>query len=114
MALHGDITLSKIRQGVQHQKPFRAGNVSGIAVDKTEYYPTGRLDQENAQYFRDLVRTDVIDYVLYSYGTPIAMRFKLTGWWGFFDQTHSVSTKNHINTFKRFMEKDKYFEIEVG
>lgn len=58
-------------------------------------YPhTGRLAEESEDIFRDDRAHDDIEYVIYSYSTPIAWRTR-TGFWRVPRDKYSVTTSKH-------------------
>lgn len=75
MALHGQ-TPDKIRAAVRELKSFHIGNVSGT----TQLEGCGRLPQEHADALREADRCGKIQYILYSYSTPMAWLLDGEGW----------------------------------
>ena len=54
---------------------------------------SGRMSESDAKRMRLIESLTVIDYVVYSYGTPIAYRFN--GEWVVPDAKYSVTTSKH-------------------
>lgn len=83
-------------------QPFRAGaRGSTIRGEVTGGDTAGRLEGSAEELFNHHVNTNQIDYVVYSYNTPIAWRHSLTGDWHVPTQRHSVTTAKHQNAIRR-------------
>lgn len=77
---------------------FKASALSGVNVNTSGLQGAyGRLDPEEFARFK-AVETQV-DYVVYSYGTPIAWR-TAEGWY-VVEQKFSVTTSKHQNYVRR-------------
>ena len=69
-------TNKKASEYIQHRINFTASNFSGfITTSQQTKYATGRLPSDVVLQ----LQLDEIDYVIYSYGTPIAWHGKF-GW----------------------------------
>jgi hypothetical protein len=93
MALHGQ-TPGKIRKAVAALQPFRIGNVSG----QTYLGDIGRLPEEHAVMLRTQARSGMVQYVLYSYSTPMAWLLE-GGEWVQPPVKYSVTTSGHQSVF---------------
>jgi hypothetical protein len=72
-------------------KPFRCyGALRGEVIDYSGSASVGRLSAEHV----GLVRRSTVDYVVYSYETPIAWHNSLTGW-HMPDTCYSLTTTQH-------------------
>jgi hypothetical protein len=93
MALHGQ-TPGKIRKAVKELKSFRIGNVSG----QTYLSGTGRLPEEYSVLLNTQSRSGQVQYVLYSYSTPMAWLLE-GGDWVRPPVKYSVTTTGHQSVF---------------
>ena len=71
---------------------------------KGEAYPswvgTGRMERDETNDMYATQNVLGIDYVVYSYGTPIAYRAEDTGEWTVPDAKYSVTTSKHQSTIR--------------
>lgn len=70
-----------------------SATLRGRTVDSHHIYP-GMLPGPIASDFRRYVRDGMIQYVIYSYATPIAWRYH-TGKWAMPGTKYSVTTSKH-------------------
>ena len=89
MALRGK-AKREIQAGVDKLEEFTCGNVSGR---RGAYGGTGRLPADLARGLREAQAEGRLEYVLYSYWTPMAWR--IDGEWTFPDESYSATTSNH-------------------
>jgi hypothetical protein len=81
------------------RQEFKASALSGTNVNASGLNGAyGRLDYEEFAKFKN-VETQV-DYVVYSYGTPIAWHTDTYGWY-VVEQKFSVTTSKHQNYVRR-------------
>jgi hypothetical protein len=75
---------------------FTGNNLYGVVTSyNTTVHELGRLPQE----FRDQLKLDQPDFIVYSYGTPIAWHCD-KGWF-IPDTKYSVTTSKHQNYVRR-------------
>jgi hypothetical protein len=81
------------------RQEFKASALSGVNANTSGLQGAyGRLDYEEFAKFKN-VETQV-DYVVYSYGTPIAWHTQAYGWY-VVEQKFSVTTSKHQNYVRR-------------
>ena len=86
------------------RQEFKASALSGVNVNASGLQGAyGRLDPEEFARFKE-VETQV-DYVVYSYGTPIA--WHSMGEWYVVEQKFSVTTSKHQNYVRRAIAEAK-------
>lgn len=89
-----------IQNGVDSQTPFRTntGTVRGYkypnAGDESGYPPMGRLPEEHQKELKILIDKEMIRFIIYSFGTPIAW-VHYSGEWTVPDVRYSVTTTHH-------------------
>lgn len=89
------------------REPFQGSNFYGSPVN---YAPssTGRLNPENVAK----LNADNPNYIVHSYGTPIAWHGD--NGWTVPDQKHSVSTSNHQGIVRRALGLNDHFNSAQG
>lgn len=97
MALYGKKTLATIQHGIDTLTPFTVGNVAGRTDDSRGY---GRLSTDLAANMRMHAREGTLEYVLYSYGTPMAWKVRDMENWVLPGVKYSVSTSCHQGVFR--------------
>lgn len=78
---------------------FRAASMVGQARSDVQFW--GRLNKELDSFGALLAsaeRAGTLEYVVYSYATPIA--FKFAGTWAVTDERYSVTTTAHVNKIR--------------
>lgn len=81
------------------RQEFKASALSGINVNTSGLQGAyGRLDPEEFARFKEAETR--VDYVVYSYGTPIAWHTEADGWY-VVEQKFSVTTSKHQNYVRR-------------
>ena len=74
---------------------FTGNNLYGVVVPYDGHIQSGQLPQE----FRDQLKLDQPDFIVYSYGTPIAWHSN-SGWF-MPNCKYSVTTSKHQNYVRR-------------
>ena len=78
-----------------------SGALKGIA--DPYWIETGRMSREDAHALRTAQNEVGIDYIVFSYGTPIAYLIK-RGEWVVPDAKYSVTTSKHQSTIRRALD----------
>jgi len=94
-------------EAIVAREAFQGNNFSGSPVNYTPSN-TGRLNKENA----DRLSADNPNYVVHSYGTPIAWHGD--NGWVVPDQKHSVTTSNHQGIVRRALGLNDHFKSGQG
>lgn len=94
----------KLADLLDHRTPFKNSNGTfrGATEAADGWYATGRLPQEYRESF--LAVLPLIDYVIYSYGTPIAWHTPTAAGWQVPDARYSVTTTQHQNRVRVAIE----------
>lgn len=96
MAMRG-AGLRRVQKGVDQLTPFMGSNISGRRTWLGQF---GRLPNVWQDVLRD--QSDRVNYVIYSYGTPIAWHVPdgSSSFWVIPEVTYSVTTTNHQNVVR--------------
>ena len=82
---------------ITNRQEFTASALSGKMEEFTPQF--GRLDNEEVTRLIDAFNLDTRAYVVYSYGTPIALHN--AGGWHLVGQKFSMTTSKHQNLVRR-------------
>lgn len=89
------------RQAMRWREPFKASALSGETVGRgVRSFGTGRASRAITDAMQDSWSAGSLDYVVYSYGTPIAWHDSATGWHIPADK-YSVTTSKHQGIVRR-------------
>jgi hypothetical protein len=108
MGLH-KATRNIINAGVRDRTPFRRGNVSGTVG--TPHYDAGWLALPYLTVWQDQVRREAIEYVLWSYDTPMAWKTRDLSKWIFPADKYSVTTSGHQGAFHMALYMAEHSEV---
>ena len=90
---------STIAHALRNGEDFTtSGALKGEA--NPQWIGSGRMTVADANVMDTTRDEHGIDYVVYSYGTPIAYRAELSGQWIVPDVKHSVTTSKHQGTIR--------------
>lgn len=82
--MHKNATYETARTYISNMEDFANKNetFSGYSPAHAPHgkYYTGRLNDEAAETLKQMVRDDEIDFIVYSYVTPIAWHSRKHGW----------------------------------
>lgn len=82
---------------IKDRRPFR--DASALRGESSGTYHTGRLDQRHADQYNEHRGRGCMDFVIYSYGTPIAWHLQddpvMGTCWIFPSAKYSVTTSRH-------------------
>lgn len=110
------LTTRSIRtaEHIADAKPFTtSGNMRGEANTGTYVY-TGHLNQVECEILRDDLMGVGVDYVVWSFSTPIAWR-RTDGRWRIVAQSFSVTTSKHqSNLYKIERERHETVLVKTG
>ena len=88
-----------IAQALKNGEGFAtSGALKGVA--SPQWIGPGRMHPEDARELYAIQSVIGIDYVVFSYGTPIAYRTEDTGEWVVPDTRYSVTTSKHQSTIR--------------
>lgn len=94
----------QVPQAVHNRERFHNGTGSLTGGSVTEVYPTKcRMDNDAFDELMKLVEKGEVFYIVYSYGTPIAVAYS-NGRWEVFEKKYSVTTSKHQNLVRQGFE----------
>lgn len=95
-------TIKQAEARIATRTPFTASALKGI-IPETTYlarHDLGQLPQMHAEVLLADAASGRVDFIVYSYQTPIAWHSKDTGW-EVPDHRYSVTTTRHQNVVRR-------------
>lgn len=95
----GNEARALIQQGVDEQKEFKKGNLKGIKIKREDTLDFGRLPEEYRKQLRQQHEFDMVKYMIFSYGTPIAWVL-YAGTWICPEVNYSITTTHHQGVVK--------------
>lgn len=82
-------------EAIRDREPFKTSG--SLEAGDLAYYDTGRLDQHEVDaYWRD---RNTMDYIVYSYATPIAWHSTENGWHVVTQKFSSTTSKHQSNLY---------------
>lgn len=104
-ATKGRDAIEAIARAFQQNEDFTtSGALKGIAAPPSAYIDSGRMHDSDARDLYKVREMFGIDYVVFSYGTPIAYRTAQYGKWVVPDAKYSVTTSKHQTTIRQAIE----------
>lgn len=88
-----------IARAIRQDEDFTTSGALWGEARPDAFIPTGRMLDSDAARLHTVESLMVIDYVVYSYGTPIAYRYG-QGKWCMPDAKYSVTTSKHQGTIR--------------
>lgn len=92
-------TKQAIQDGVDDQKEFKIGNISGESMLGVSDIKYGRLGDPYRTQLQQLFKARIVSYIIYSYGTPIAW-MTMHGTWVMPEESYSSTTTHHQNVVR--------------